>query len=99
MAAFSVIGASVSRAEGPDKVTGRSLYAADINLPGLLWGKILRSPHPHARIRYVDASRALQVPGVKAVVTGPEVPNHFSGRPFAICLSFAGRSCASLAIA
>ena len=82
MAAFSVIGASVSRAEGPDKVTGRSIYAADINLPGLLWGKILRSPHPHARIRHIDASKALRVAGVSAVVTGPEVPNHFIGKSF-----------------
>lgn len=82
MAAFSVIGASVSRAEGPDKVTGRSVYAADINLPGLLWGKILRSPHPHARIRHIDASKALRVAGVRAVVTGPEVPNHFIGKSF-----------------
>ena len=82
MAAFSVIGASVSRAEGPDKVTGRSVYAADINLTGLLWGKILRSPHPHARIRHIDASKALRVAGVRAVVTGPEVPNHFIGKSF-----------------
>ncbi len=82
MAAFSAIGASVPRAEGPDKVTGRSLYAADINLPGLLWGKILRSPHPHARILHIDASKALRVPGVRAVVTGHEVPKHFIGKSF-----------------
>ncbi len=82
MAAYSVIGTPVSRAEGPDKVTGRSIYAADIQLPGLLWGKILRSPHPHARIRHIDASKALQVSGVRAVVTGPEVPNHFIGKSF-----------------
>jgi carbon-monoxide dehydrogenase large subunit len=82
MAAFSVVGASVSRAEGPDKVTGRSLYAADIDVPGVLWGKILRSPHPHARIRSIDASNARRVPGVKAIVTGQDVPGHFVGKSF-----------------
>ena len=54
----SPIGAPVVRAEGPDKVTGRALYAADIALPGMLWGKVLRSPHPHARILQVTAARA-----------------------------------------
>jgi len=82
MAAFSVIGTPVSRAEGPDKVTGRSIYAADVSLPGLLWGKILRSPHPHARIRSIDASRARQVPGVKAVVTGQDIAGHYVGKSF-----------------
>ena len=65
---------------GPDKVTGRTRYAADIPREGLLWGKILRSPHPHARIRGIDATRARNAPGVRAVVTGPEVPNHFMGK-------------------
>ena len=80
MAGFSVIGAAVSRAEGPDKVAGRSVYAADVHLPGVLWGKILRSPHPHARIRYVDTSKAQRVPGVKAIVAGPDVPGRFVGK-------------------
>ena len=75
-----VVGTSVLRAEGPDKVTGRTRYAADIPREGLLWGKILRSPHPHARIRGIDATRARNAPGVRAVVTGPEVPNHFMGK-------------------
>ena len=68
------------RAEGPDKVTGRTRYAADIPREGLLWGKILRSPHPHARIRRIDTDRARSAPGVKAVVTGQDVPNHFMGK-------------------
>jgi len=80
MAGVTVVGAPVPRAEGPDKVTGRSIYAADVNLPGLLWGKILRSPYPHARIRRIDASRACQVPGVRAVITGQEIPGHFMGK-------------------
>ncbi len=75
-----IVGTSVPRAEGPDKVTGRSRYAADIPRAGLLWGKILRSPHPHARIRGIDASRARKAPGVRAVVTGRDVPNHFMGK-------------------
>lgn len=70
----------VPRAEGPDKVAGRSIYAADVRVPGLLWGKILRSPHPHARIMRIDTARARRVPGVKAVVTGKDVPDHFMGK-------------------
>ena len=82
MAVFTIIGAPVLRAEGPDKVAGRSIYAADINLPSQLWGKILRSPHPHARIRHIDASKARKVPGVKAVVTGQDIPGRFVGKNF-----------------
>ncbi|HEY3302792.1 MAG TPA: xanthine dehydrogenase family protein molybdopterin-binding subunit [Candidatus Binatia bacterium] len=80
MDALRVVGAPVLRAEGPDKVAGRCIYTADVKLPGLLWGKVLRSPHPHARIRRIDASRARQVPGVRAVITGPEIPNRFVGK-------------------
>ncbi|MFQ5853957.1 MAG: hypothetical protein ACE5JU_25640, partial [Candidatus Binatia bacterium] len=80
LAAVRVVGAPVPRAEGPDKVTGRALYAADVSLPGLLWGKILRSPYPHARIRRIDTSRAHQVPGVKVVITGQDIPGHLMGK-------------------
>ena len=80
MTDFKIVGTSVPRAEGPDKVTGRTRYAADIPREGLLWGKILRSPHPHARIRRIDTDRARSAPGVKAVVTGQDVPNHFMGK-------------------
>ncbi len=80
MADITIVGAPVPRVEGPDKVSGRTIYAADINLPGLLWGKILRSPYPHARIRRIDASRARQVPGVRAVITGQEIPGHLMGK-------------------
>ena len=76
----SIVGAPVLRAEGPDKVTGRTRYAADIPREGMLWGKILRSPHPHARIRGIDATRARGAPGVRAVVTGTDVPHHFMGK-------------------
>lgn len=75
-----IVGAPVLRAEGPDKVTGRTQYTADIQQEGVLWGKILRSPHPHARIRRIDASRARTAPGVRAVVTGTDIPNLLMGK-------------------
>ncbi|MGH2588434.1 MAG: xanthine dehydrogenase family protein molybdopterin-binding subunit, partial [Dehalococcoidia bacterium] len=77
---LSVIGTSVPRIEGREKVTGRARYAADITLPGMLWGKILRSPYPHARIRSIDAAVAWRVPGVRAVVTGRDVPGRYMGK-------------------
>ena len=80
MAEFKVVGAPIPRLEGPDKVSGRTIYAADVNLPGTLWGKILRSPHPHARIRRIDVSRARQVPSVRAVITGPQISGHLIGK-------------------
>ncbi|HLF70606.1 MAG TPA: molybdopterin cofactor-binding domain-containing protein, partial [Dehalococcoidia bacterium] len=76
----AVIGAPVGRIEGPAKVTGRTRYAADVDLPGMLWGLVLRSPHPHARIRSIDASAARRVPGVVAVVTGKDAPGHYMGK-------------------
>jgi len=76
----TMIGAHVSRIEGPEKVAGRTRFAADVDLPGMLWGKILRSPHPHARLRRINASAAWRVPGVKAVVTGQDAPGHLMGK-------------------
>ena len=63
------IGKRVPRKEGPEKATGRAKYTVDIQLPGMLVGRILRSPHPHARIIGIDTSQARQLPGVKAVIT------------------------------
>src|ERR1019366_9286608 len=63
------IGQRTIRPDGADKVTGRAAFAADTTMPGMIWGKVLRSPHPHARIRSIDASKALALPGVKAVLT------------------------------
>ncbi|MDH3599737.1 MAG: xanthine dehydrogenase family protein molybdopterin-binding subunit, partial [Candidatus Tectomicrobia bacterium] len=76
----TIIGAPVSRIEGSKKVTGGTHFAADVELPGMLWGKILRSPYPHARIRRIDASAAWSVPGVKAVVTGQDTSGHLMGK-------------------
>jgi carbon-monoxide dehydrogenase large subunit len=78
--ATSPIGAPVPRVEGPEKVTGRARYTADVALPGTLWGKILRSPYPHARIVRIDATAAGQVPGVRAVVTGQDLAGRFIGK-------------------
>lgn len=69
---FAVIGKYVPRVDGRVKVTGEAKYAADLSLPGMLWGKVLRSPHAHARILDIDYSRALRLPGVRAVVTGKD---------------------------
>ena len=69
---FNVVGTRPIRHDGNDKVTGRARYSADITLPRLLHGKILRSPHAHARIMSIDASRALALPGVEAVVTAAD---------------------------
>ena len=71
---YRVVGTRPVRHDGPDKVMGRARYAADIHLPEMLHGKILRSPHAHARIRGIDASRALARPGVHAVVTSADFP-------------------------
>ncbi|MYA62458.1 MAG: xanthine dehydrogenase family protein molybdopterin-binding subunit, partial [Dehalococcoidia bacterium] len=71
---FDVVGTRPIRPDGLDKVTGRARYSADIHLPGMLHGKLLRSPHAHARIRSIDCSRALELPGVKAVVTAVDMP-------------------------
>ena len=67
------IGQSTIRPDGMDKVTGRAQFAADTNMPGMIWGKVLRSPHPHARIRGIDTSKAEKLPGVKAVVTARDI--------------------------
>src|SRR5438309_10252809 len=76
----TIIGAPVPRAEGPDKVTGRASYTADVALPGVLFARVLRSPHPHARILGIDASGAWQVLGVRAVVTGLDSPGLLVGK-------------------
>jgi 4-hydroxybenzoyl-CoA reductase alpha subunit len=66
------VGKSVPRKDGLEKATGRALYTVDMVLPGMLWGKILRSPYPHARVLNIDTSRAEKLPGVKAVITGKD---------------------------
>ncbi len=71
---LKIIGTSPVRPDGVPKVTGLAQYGADFSLPGMLWGKILRSPHAHARIRSIDTSKALALRGVKAVLTSADLP-------------------------
>jgi CO/xanthine dehydrogenase Mo-binding subunit len=73
MTVKSALGQGIPRVEGPGKVTGQCLYAADIIRPEALWGGFLRSPLSHARIVNIDVSRAQKFPGVKAVITGNDV--------------------------
>jgi CO/xanthine dehydrogenase Mo-binding subunit len=77
---YTTIGQPTPRVEGQEKVTGTTQYTADIRLPGILWGRALRSPLPHARIVRIDASRAQQVPGVHAILTGADVRGIRYGR-------------------
>ena len=72
--AFKWVGKRPIRPDGVDKVTGRASFGADFALPGMLIGKALRSPHPHARINAIDAEKALALPGVKAVATAADLP-------------------------
>ncbi|MDE0390353.1 MAG: molybdopterin-dependent oxidoreductase, partial [Rhodospirillales bacterium] len=74
------VGTRPWRPDGVDKVTGRAKFGADFSLPGMLVGRVLRSPHAHAIIRSIDTSKARALPGVKAVVTRdemPEIPNQW----------------------
>ncbi|PYR57244.1 MAG: xanthine dehydrogenase family protein molybdopterin-binding subunit [Acidobacteria bacterium] len=71
-AQFKVMSTPVKRLDGPDKVTGRARYSYDINRPGMLYGKIVRSPHPHARIVSIDLAAAKAAPGVKVAIAHKE---------------------------
>ena len=80
---YETIGRPVGRAEGPAKVTGQAIFPADVNLPGTLVGKCLRSPFPYAKIVSIDQNSitaARQVAGVHAVLTADDIPAHLVGR-------------------
>ncbi len=79
---FAVIGKRNRKVEGLAKVTGRAIYADDITLPRMLHGKLLRSIHAHARIKSIDASAALALPGVHAVITGKDLPEYYGIIPW-----------------
>src|SRR4029453_14995288 len=68
------IGLSIPRPDGPDKVTGQVQYVADLSPHGLLHAKLLRSPHAHAKIVRIDVSKAKALPGVRAGLTAPDIP-------------------------
>ncbi len=77
---LSAIGKRQPRLDGPEKVSGRSLFTDDVQLPGMLYGKILRSRHAHAKILKIDASKALALPGVKAFITGDDSEKVFANQ-------------------
>jgi len=72
---LSVVGKRLPKIDAPDKATGRAVYTDDISLPNMIYGKLLLSTVPHARILSVDTSRAKSLPGVKVVLTGEDVPD------------------------
>lgn len=74
------VGQPIKRIDGVAKVTGRARYTGDIELPGTLFGRCLRSPHPSARIVAIDTAKAMALPGVRAVLTGADVPDTRYGR-------------------
>src|SRR5437870_8870283 len=75
---YKAVGTRPIRHDGLDKVTGRANYGADFALPGMLYGAVLRSPHAHARIVSIDTKAAEAMPGVKAVITGDDIPENFA---------------------
>ena len=81
MSEFSVIGKPVALIDSAGKTTGAGKYADDLSLPGMLIGKILHSPYPHAAIKRIDATRALTLDGVVTVVTGHDAPNKYGILP------------------
>lgn len=76
---FKVVGTRPLRPDGVDKVTGRARYGADAFAPGQLVGRVLRSPHAHAKIVKIDTSKAEKLPGVKAVITSADLPDLTNG--------------------
>ena len=71
---FSAIGRPIERVDGREMVSGRAVYGVDVKLPGMLWGKVLRSPIPHGRLVHIDVEKAKKIPGVRAVITSKDVP-------------------------
>ena len=76
---LAVVGKNWARLDGVDKVSGRSIFADDVRLPRMLFGKVVRSPYAHARIVSIDTSEAEALPGVKAVVTPQDAKGIFIG--------------------
>src|SRR5258708_12570341 len=81
MSDFSILGKPVALVDSAGKTTGQGKYTDDLSLSGMLIGKILHSPYPHALIKKIDASRAEALDGVVCVVTGPDAPNKYGILP------------------
>jgi CO/xanthine dehydrogenase Mo-binding subunit len=73
--ALQVVGTRPIRPDGVDKVTGRANFGADMTMPGMLWGRIKRSPHAHARIVSINTEKARALPGVRAIITRADFPD------------------------
>src|SRR3954453_6480639 len=73
------VGLRIPRQDAPEKVVGRTQYVADLVLPGMLQARLLRSPHAHARIKSIDTSKALALPGVRAILTAADIPTLHHG--------------------
>src|SRR5262245_50058846 len=91
---LSVVGRSLPKVDAAAKVTGQTIFADDLVLPRMVWARLLRSPHPHARIKRLDVSRAAALPGVLATLVGSELPITFGILPVsqdehALCLDTA----------
>ena len=71
---FAVVGKRIAQKDTPLKATGAARYGVDLKLPGMLVGKVLRSPYPHANIKRIDKSKAEKIPGVEAVLTWEDTP-------------------------
>jgi carbon-monoxide dehydrogenase large subunit len=78
--AHRIVGKAIGRLDGVEKVSGAARYSGDVTLPGLVWGKTLRSPLPHARILRIDTAKARALPGVLAVLTAADLPDILVGR-------------------
>jgi len=78
--AHRIVGKPIGRLDGIEKVSGEARYSGDVTLPGLVWGKALRSPLPHARILRIDTTKAKALAGVLAVLTARDLPNILVGR-------------------
>ena len=77
---LKIVGHSTPRIDALQRVTGKATYTGDVQLPGMLYARVLRSPHPHARIRRIDLSKVSALPGVKAIITGRDIPHCYIGK-------------------
>ena len=71
---YSIIGSRLPKVDDLPKITGKGIYVFDVVLPGMLFGKVLRSPHAHAEILKIDPSEAWKVPGVRSIITAEDTP-------------------------
>src|SRR5271168_1055121 len=81
MSSFSIIGKPTAMIDAAEKTTGGGKYTDDLSVPGMLVGKILHSPYPHARIRSIDTTRAQKIDGVVTIAVGEDAPNPFGILP------------------